>query len=123
MARTNAVKAGQGAGSSPIDMAHLDSQTMGDEGLRDEVLRLYADMSGVYLSRIQSSADAAQLLEHLHTLRSAAAGIGATVVRERTREVEEAIRAGAPLDPARLLGIATAVAECQALIHELVGQG
>ena len=35
MARTNAVKAGQGAGSSPIDMAHLDSQTMGDEGLRD----------------------------------------------------------------------------------------
>ena len=125
MARMHAAETGQGASKAakagPIDMDHLDSQTMGDPGLREEVLRLYASMSGVYLSRIQSSVDADELLSHLHTLRSAAAGIGAVEVRDRAREAEEAIRAGAPADPARLLAIATAVAQCQEFIHDMVG--
>lgn len=125
MARMHAAETGQGASKAakagPIDMDHLDSQTMGDPGLREEVLRLYASMSGVYLSRIQSSADTDQLLAHLHTLRSAAAGIGATAVRDRTREAEDAIRSGAPAEPARLLAIATAVAECQEFIHAMIG--
>lgn len=126
MARSNVVKAGRGASSavdkpSPIDMDHLDRQTMGDPGLREEVLRLYANMSGVYLSRIEASVDTEKLIEHLHTLKSAASGIGATVVRDRAREAEDMLRAGQPIDPALLLAIASAVAECQDFIRDLVG--
>jgi HPt (histidine-containing phosphotransfer) domain-containing protein len=123
MARSNVVKAGQGVGSAgefTIDLDHLDAQTMGDPGLRDEVLRLYASMSGVYLSRIEASADPADLAVHLHTLKSAAAGIGATIVRDRAGDAEAAIRAGQPVDAAQLLAIAAAVAECQDFIDTLV---
>ena len=123
MARSNVVKAGRSTGTAghyPIDLDHLDAQTMGDPGLRDEVLRLYASMSGVYLSRIESSTDAAQLALHLHTLKSAAAGIGAVTVRDRAGAAEAAIRAGHPVDAAQLLAIAAAVAECQHFIDTLV---
>jgi HPt (histidine-containing phosphotransfer) domain-containing protein len=86
------------------------------------VLRLYANMSGIYLSRIQSSTDDVQLLEHIHTLKSAAAGIGAVAVRERSGDAEAALRAGRPVEPARLLAIATAVAECQDFIRDFIAE-
>ena len=120
MVRNTAVDAGAGSASrdlsrAPIDMDHLDQQSLGDPGLRDEVLRLYAQMSGIYLGRIEESTSIPLLLEHLHTLKSAAAGIGAWGVRDLAKRAEDALRSGAPVNPEHIQ-----VASCQAFIAELV---
>jgi hypothetical protein len=101
-------------------MDHLDQQSLGDPGLRDEVLRLYSQMSGVYLGRIEDSTSIPLLLEHLHTLKSAASGIGAWGVRDLTKRAEDDLRAGNPVNPEYIQDIALAVADCQAFIAELV---
>jgi HPt (histidine-containing phosphotransfer) domain-containing protein len=101
-------------------MDHLDQQSLGDPGLRDEVLRLYAQMSSVYLGRIEESTSIPLLLEHLHTLKSAAAGIGAWGVRDLARRAEDALRLGEPVNPEHIQEIAAAVADCQRFIAELV---
>jgi HPt (histidine-containing phosphotransfer) domain-containing protein len=125
MVRNIAVEAGAGSASrdlshAPIDMDHLDQQSLGDPGLRDEVLRLYAQMSGVYLTRIEENTSIPLLLEHLHTLKSAAAGIGAWGVRDLARRAEDALRAGGSVNPEHIQDIAAAVADCQAFITELL---
>ena len=125
MARNTAVEKGSGTAfqrpsHGPIDMDHLDQQSLGDPGLRDEVLRLYAEMSSVYLGRIEGSTSVPLLLEHLHTLKSAAAGIGAWGVRDLTKRAEDDLRAGNPVNPEHIQDIAIAVADCQAFIAELV---
>lgn len=125
MVRNTAVEAGGGASSrdvshTPIDMDHLDQQSLGDPGLRDEVLRLYAQMSGVYLARIEGSTSIPLLLEHLHTLKSAAAGIGAWGVRDLAKRAEDTLRTGAPVNPDQIQDIAAAVADCQEFIAGLV---
>jgi HPt (histidine-containing phosphotransfer) domain-containing protein len=125
MAKTTALDAGQDAprqdgAHGPIDMEHLGRQALGDPGLQDEVLRLYARMSRVYLDRIEDSTSIPMLLEHLHTLKSAAAGIGAWGVRDLARRAEDELRSGQPVNPERIEDIALAVAECVAFIEDIV---
>ena len=126
MVKSTALDAGQDAprqdrAHSPIDMEHLGRQALGDPGLQEEVLRLYARMSQVYLSRLEASTTIQMLVEHLHTLKSAAAGIGAWGVRDLTKRAEDALRAGNPVNPEHIQDIAAAVVDCQAFIAELVG--
>ena len=125
MARNFVVEAGQGAlgrepGQSPIDMDHLDQQSLGDPGLRDEVLRLYSQMSQVYLGRIEASTSLVELQQHIHTLKSAAAGIGAWHVRDLAKHAEDALREGNPVNPEHIDAIAVAVAECRDFIDGIV---
>jgi len=125
MVKSTALGAGQDAprqdrAHGPIDMEHLGRQAMGDPGLQDEVLRLYARMSQIYLSRIEDSTSMPMLLEHLHTLKSAAAGIGAWGVRDLAKRVEDELRAGLSVNPERIEDIAMAVAECIAFIDGMV---
>ena len=101
-------------------MDHLGRQALGDPGLQDEVLRLYARMSQVYLGRIEDSTSRPTLIEHLHTLKSAAAGIGAWAVRDLARQAEDDLRAGRSVNPESIEDIAVAVAECLAFIDGVV---
>jgi len=125
MAKTTALDVGQEAprndrAHGPIDMEHLSRQALGDPGLQDEVLRLYARMSQVYLGRIEASTTLQMLLEHLHTMKSAAAGIGAWGVRDLAKQAEDDLRAGQPVNPERIEDIAVAVAECINFIDGMV---
>ncbi len=125
MSKSTALDAGQDAprkdrAHGPIDMEHLGRQAMGDPGLQDEVLRLYARMSQVYLGRIEDSTSVTMLLEHLHTLKSAAAGIGAWAVRDLARQAEDELRSGQPPSPERVEDIAMAVTECVTFIDAFV---
>lgn len=127
MAQIKARGAGQDAapvehGHGPIDLDHLARQAMGDPGLTDEVLRLYAQMSVIYLGRIEASTSASSLIEHLHTLKSAASGIGAWGVRDLAKLAEDELRAGQPVNPERIDDIAMAVAECSTYIATLLDQ-
>ncbi len=128
MVKSTALGVGQDAprkdrAHGPIDMEHLGRQALGDPGLQDEVLRLYARMSQVYLGRIEDSTTIAMLLEHLHTLKSAAAGIGAWGVRDLARQAEDELRTGQQVNPERIEDISMAVAECVAFIDSLVLAG
>jgi HPt (histidine-containing phosphotransfer) domain-containing protein len=101
-------------------MEHLGRQALGDPGLQEEVLRLYARMSQVYLGRLEGSTSVQMLLEHLHTLKSAAAGIGAWGVRDLAKQAEDELRSGQPVNPERIEDIALAVAECISFIDGFV---
>jgi HPt (histidine-containing phosphotransfer) domain-containing protein len=125
MVKSTALDVGQDAprkdrAHGPIDMEHLGRQALGDPGLQEEVLRLYATMSQVYMGRIEDSTTIAMLLEHLHTLKSAAAGIGAWGVRDLAKRTEDELRSGQPANPERIEDIAMAVAECVAFIDTMV---
>jgi HPt (histidine-containing phosphotransfer) domain-containing protein len=125
MVKSTALDVGQDAprkdrAHGPIDMEHLGRQALGDPGLQDEVLRLYATMSQVYMGRIEDSTSVPMLLEHLHTLKSAAAGIGAWGVRDLAKRTEDELRSGQPVNPERIEDIAIAVAECVAFIDDMV---
>ena len=104
----------------PIDMAHLAKQTLGDPGLEHEVLRLFDQMSQTYFSRLESSTNVDELLRHLHTLKGAAAGVGAIRIADLARAAETDLRGGVPVDPERIDDIGMAVEECSAFIGELL---
>ena len=94
---------------SPIDLEHLGRQTLGDEGLALEVLRMFDDMSRLYYERLETSTSVPELLRNLHTLKGAAAGIGAFGLAELARIAETELRNGTAVNPERIddLNVAT----------------
>ena len=102
----------------PIDMDHLSRQTLGDPGLQYEVLRLFDEMSQVYFERLEVSTTVDDLLRNLHTIKGAAAGIGAFGLAELARVAEAELRAGAPVNPERIDDLAMAVQEVSAFIGD-----
>lgn len=125
MVQSTAVSMPAGAGAprhahAPIDMLHLSKQALGDRGLECEVLRLFDTMVRTYYGRLEVSTTADELLVHLHTLRGAAAGVGAWAIAELARVAEAELRQGAPVNPERIDDIGMAVHECSAFIGELL---
>ena len=106
----------QGEIRRPIDMDHLSRQTLGDPGLELEVLRLFDEMSQVYYGRLETSTTVADLLRNLHTLKGAAAGIGAFGLADLARVAETELREGAPVNPERIDDLNMAVQEVSAFI-------
>lgn len=104
----------------PIDMEHLSNQALGDENLALEVLRLFDEMSRTYYARLETSTSVPQLLEHLHTLRGAAAGVGAFALAELAKTAETELRAGEQVNPERIDDIGIAVHEVSAFIAEQI---
>ena len=102
----------------PIDMAHLSRQTLGDHNLELEVLRLFDEMSHVYYGRLETSTTVQDLLVNLHTLKGAAAGIGAFGLAELARIAEAELRDGAPVNPERIDDLHVAVEELSAFIAQ-----
>ena len=113
--------AGARIGHRPIDMVHLAKQTLGDRGLEGEVLRMFDEMSRTYFARIERSTSVDELLRHLHTLKGAAAGIGARAIADLSATAELEFKAGMPVNPERIDDLEMAVQECSAFIGELLG--
>ena len=104
----------------PIDMDHLARQTLGDPGLEIEVLRLFDEMSHVYYSRLEVSTNVDDLLRNLHTLKGAAAGLGAFGLAELARVAEAELRDGSPVNPERIEDLSVAVEEVSAFIGDRI---
>jgi len=102
----------------PIDMEHLSRQTLGDPGLEEEVLRLFDQMTHTYYERLEISTSVDELLRNLHTLKGAAAGVGAFGLAELARVAEQELREGAPVNPERIDDLAVAVQEVSAFIGD-----
>jgi HPt (histidine-containing phosphotransfer) domain-containing protein len=97
-------------------MAFLAKQTLGDENLALEVLRLFDEMQKTYFARLETSTTVPDLLNHLHTLRGAASGVGAFALAELAKTAEEELRAGKPVNPERIDDLGMAVHEASAFI-------
>ena len=99
-------------------MIHLSRQTLGDSGLEMEVLRLFDQMSHVYYERLETSTTVKDLLVNLHTIKGAAAGIGAFGLAELARVTEVELRDGGPVNPERIDDLHMAVEELSAFIGQ-----
>lgn len=75
------------AGASPVDLVHLDRQTMGDRQLQREVLNLLAEQAQAMCARIgqASPGDRAALA---HGLKGAARGVGAFMLADCADAIE-----------------------------------
>lgn len=102
----------------PIDLDHLSKQTLGDAGLELEVLRMFDEMSHVYYHRLEESTTVPELLRNLHTLKGAAAGIGAFALADLARVAETELREGAPVNPERIDDLNVAVEEVSTFIAQ-----
>ena len=104
----------------PLDVVHLARQTLGDWALGLEVLRIFDEMSRTYAGRLAATDSRGDLLENLHSLRSAAHGVGAFALAQLARAAEDELASGARVDPERIADIAMAVEEVSAYIAALV---
>lgn len=69
------------AAGEPIDLDHLDRQTLGDRAIRDEVLDMFLrDMASLRVQLDETSGDARARLAH--RIRGTALGIGANALAE-----------------------------------------
>jgi hypothetical protein len=107
-------------GSGPLDLEHVYEQALGDPGLADEILRIYADMSRACLDRIETSTDVDTLVLNLHQITLAARGIGARRVHRHAATTLSALKKGEPVDSERVHDLAFMVEECNAYIDTLL---
>jgi HPt (histidine-containing phosphotransfer) domain-containing protein len=98
--------------ASPIDMAHLATQTMGDKELEIEVLQLFAKQARNCLQALsQGDVDHKAIA---HRLKGAASAIGAFHVVATSGEIETK---GA--DASRIAAVTLAVIEAEHFILKL----
>jgi HPt (histidine-containing phosphotransfer) domain-containing protein len=98
----------------PIDFEHLKRMTLGDSGLEQEVLAMFAAQSARLMATLATvPADAGALA---HTLKGSARAIGAFGVADAATRLEAVLGAGA--DPSRLIAeLGDAVALARAAIE------
>lgn len=101
----------------PIDFAHLKRMTLGDAGLEQEVLAMFAAQSASLVGTLATMpADAPALA---HTLKGSARAIGAFAVADAAARLEAVIAGGT--DPAdQLTELADAVALARTAIEAVL---
>jgi HPt (histidine-containing phosphotransfer) domain-containing protein len=98
---------------APLDLAHLERMTLGDDSLEREVLAMFAAQSLDLVRRLAAlPADSAMLV---HTLKGSARAIGAVRVAEAAAELETALRLSSPA-ASLLVTLEAAVTEVRAVI-------
>lgn len=102
-----------------VDLAHLSRMTLGEAGLKREVLTLFDQQADMLLARMAS--EAPRVVGALaHTLAGSARGIGAWKVAEAAAAVERAASAPGAIALTGVMDhLAVAVAEARAVIGEL----
>ena len=98
----------------PIDFEHLKRMTLGDAGLEQEVLAMFAAQSAKLMAELATvPADAPALA---HTLKGSARAIGAFAVAEAAARLEAVLGDGN--DPSRRIAeLGDAVAQARAAIE------
>ena len=101
-----------------IDRDTLDTQTGGDADLAREVLGLFAgECRRLLPGLIDPSLPSGRRADIAHTLRGAAAGLGAGRVQRLAGEAEDGLRAGAADSEARVAALDAAIRDAVAEIE------
>ena len=108
--------------SGAVDFAVLEAMTGGDDAVSEEVLDLFAQQAALWSSMLDVREDGWR--DAVHTIRGAAAGIGAGRLAEACAAAEAADKAEAPplLDRVRD-ALDAALADVAAYRHELMLRG
>jgi len=108
--------------SGAVDFAVLERMTGGDDAVSEEVLGLFAQQAALWSPLLDVREDGWR--DGVHTIRGAAAGIGAGALSEACAEAEAADKAEAPplLDRVRD-ALDVALADVAAYRHELMLRG
>ncbi|WP_332679256.1 Hpt domain-containing protein [Brevundimonas sp.] len=105
--------------SGAVDFAVLEATTGGDDGISEEVLGLFAQQAALWSPMLDVRDEGWR--DAVHTLRGAAAGIGAGVLAEACQAAEAADKAGAPPLLERVHdALEIALADVAAYRHELM---
>ena len=105
--------------SGAVDFAVLEAMTGGDDGITEEVLGLFAQQAAMWSPMLD--AREAGWRDAVHTIRGAAAGIGAGGLAEVCQDAEasDAVLAPVLLDRVRD-ALEVALADVAAYRHELM---
>lgn len=76
-----------GQPATPIDLGHLDRQTLGDRALRDEVLDIVLSQLASLRAELDDASGAARA-RLAHRVQGTALGIGAHAVAESARQLQ-----------------------------------
>ncbi len=108
--------------SGAVDFAVLERTTAGDDAISEEVLGLFAQQAALWSPMLDVREEGWR--DAVHTLRGAAAGIGAETLAAACQAAEAADKAGAPplLDRVRD-ALEAALADVAAYRHELMLRG
>jgi len=104
----------------PIDLVHLAKQCLGDEHLEYEILRLFDATIVAYHERVAHAPGPEDLALALHSMRSAATGVGAWTIVDLAAAAEADMRAGRLLQAEQLADIAMAVEEVRGFIADML---
>ena len=104
----------------PIDLVHLARQCLGDEGLEQEVLRLFDTTIATYLGRLQQSATPEDIKLNIHSIKGAAAGVGAFGIADIARAAEADIAEGRAIAAEQMADLAMAVEEVRSFIARVL---
>ncbi|MBU4135621.1 MAG: Hpt domain-containing protein [Alphaproteobacteria bacterium] len=105
--------------SGAVDFAVLERMTGGDDAITEEVLGLFAQQAAMWSPMLDVREDGWR--DGVHTIRGAAAGIGAGTLAEACQTAEASDKAGAPplLDRVRD-ALEIALADVAAYRHALM---
>lgn len=102
-----------------VDFAVLEATTAGDDGISEEVLGLFVQQAALWSPMLDVRDEGWP--DAVHTLRGAAAGIGAAALAEACQTAEAADKATAsPLLDRVRDGLEAALADVAAYRHELM---
>jgi len=105
--------------SGAVDFAVLEATTGGDDGISEEVLGLFAQQAALWSPMLDVRNEGWR--DAVHTLRGAAAGIGAGALAEACQTAEAAEKAAAPPLLERVHdALEVALADVAAYRHELM---
>jgi HPt (histidine-containing phosphotransfer) domain-containing protein len=100
----------------PIDTAHLKRMTLGDAGLEQEVLAMFAGQAARLIDALAALPPEAS--ELAHTLKGSALAVGAFHVADAAEALEAAIRDGAPAQA--LAELTQAIAQARSAIDAML---
>ena len=108
--------------SGAVDFSVLERMTGGDDAVSEEILGLFAQQAALWSPMLDVREDGWR--DAVHTIRGAAAGIGASDLAQTCAVAEAAQKAEAPplLDQVRN-ALDTALADVAAYRHELMLRG
>lgn len=108
--------------SGAVDFAVLERMTGGDDAVSEEVLELFVQQAAMWSQMLDVREEGWR--DAVHTIRGAAAGIGAETLAQACATAEAADRAGAPPLLERVRdALDTALADVAAYRHELMLRG
>lgn len=104
----------------PVDLVHLAKQCLGDENLELEILRLFDTTLSTYFGRLKLASSFDDLAINLHSIKGAAAGVGAWGVADQVKALEIQLRDGQPIAAERIADLGMAVEDVRGFIARML---